>query len=155
MTGAPVGEPVPEETIPGSRVRATTKHGPLTVDEIAEMQPGMSRLMDELAHRFWVLYYAAKAGNWELARYMERESEKLLAIMGRVRPKYTADLDAFVKEDLGPLAAAIARKDGAAFEAAYRGAVAASDVYHEKYNKGFLRFRLPDHPPEWFDLAPR
>ena len=45
MTGAPVGEPVPEDTIPGSRVRATTKHGPLTVDEIAEMQPGMSRLM--------------------------------------------------------------------------------------------------------------
>ena len=150
-----MGEPVPEEPIPGLRVLATTKHGSLTVDEIAEMQPGMSRLMDELSHRFWVLYYAAKAGNWDAARYMERESEKLLTIMGRARPKYAADLDAFAKGELARIAAAIAGKDWAAFEDAYRGAVHASDVYHEKYNKGFLRFRLPDHPPEWFDLTPR
>ena len=155
MSGAPVPDPVPDEPIPGSRVRATTKHGSLTVDEIAEMQPGMSRLMDELGHRFWVLYYAAKAGNWELARYMERESEKLLAIMARARPKYASDLDAFGKTYLAPIAAALAAKDGPAFEASYRAAVDASDVYHEKYNKGFLRFRPPDHPPEWFDLAPR
>lgn len=155
MTDAPLQDSPPEDSIPGSHVRATTKHGSLTVDEIAEMQPGLSRLMDELGHRFWVLYYAARAGNWELARYMARESEKLLAIMARVRPKYASDLGAFVKTNLAPIAAAIAAKDASAFEAAYRAAVDASDVYHEKYNKGFLRFRLPDHPPEWFDLAPR
>ena len=154
MTGRAPGDPATGETVPGSRVRASTKHGPLTVDEIAEMQPGMSRLMDELSRRFWVLYYAAKAGNWELARYMERESEKLLLIMARVRPKYAADLDAFAKSHLARVAAAIAGRDWDAFEAAYRGAVDASDVYHEKYDKGFLRFRLPDHPPEWFDLEP-
>src|SRR5207302_1242773 len=54
-----------EGPLPGARVRATTKHGTLTVDEIAAMQPGMARLMDELSRRYWVLYYAAKAGNWE------------------------------------------------------------------------------------------
>ena len=67
-----------ETPIPGSRVRATTKHGTLTVDEIAAMQPGMARLMDEVSRRYWVLYYAAKARNWELARYMLKESEKVL-----------------------------------------------------------------------------
>ena len=111
---------MPEDTIPGARVRATTKHGELSVDEIAEMQPGGARLMDELAHRYWVLYYAAKGGNWDLARYMERESEKLLAILGTARPKYAADLDVFVKENLGPLDAAIRARDWPAFEAAYR-----------------------------------
>jgi hypothetical protein len=146
---------MPEATIPGSRVRAATKHGPLTVDEIGEVLPGGARLMDELAHRYWVLYYAAKAGNWELAGYMERESEKVLAIMAKVRPKYAADVEVFIEEQLGPVVAAIEAKDWPMFDAAYQSSVDASDDYHAKYNKSFLRFRLPDHPPEWFDLEPR
>jgi hypothetical protein len=146
---------MPEPPIPGSRVRAAAKHGPLNVDEIAEMLPGGARLMDELAHRYWVLYYAAKGGNWDLAAYMERESEKLLAILAKVRPKYAADLAVFVEEQLGPIVAAIEAKDWAMFDAAYQSSVDASDDYHTKYNKGFLRFRLPDHPPEWFDLGSR
>ncbi len=144
-----------EETIPGSRVVATTTHGPLSVDAIAETQPGMARLMDELAHRYWVLYYAAKGGNWDLARYMERESEKLLATMGIVRPKYATDLKLFVEENMKRLAEAIEAKDWPAFEDAYHRGVASSDAYHAKYGKGFIRFRLPGHPPEWFDLGPR
>lgn len=143
------------EPIPGSRVRATTKHGTLTVDEIAAMQPGSARLMDELAHRFWVLYYAAQGGNWPLAAYMEKESEKLLKTMAMARPKYAADLEAFTVDSLGPLARAIESKDFGAFDDAYRSAVEASDGYHAKYNKGFIGFRLPDRPPEWFDLGPR
>jgi hypothetical protein len=146
---------MPEEPIPGSRVRATTKQGSLTVDEIAAMQPGGARIMDEVARRIWVLYYAAKAENWELARYMEAESEKALRFLATTRPKYAADLDAFVKEDMGAVVRALDSKDWAAFEEAFRHAVDASDVYHEKYNKRFLRFRLPDHPPEWFELSPR
>lgn len=144
-----------EETIPGSRVRAATKHGPLTADEIGEALPGGARIMDELAHRYWVLYYAAKAGNWELARYMEKESEKVLQILAKVRPKYAEDLDVFIREDLAAIAHAIDEKDWPSFEAAYRRGIEASDVYHEKYNKVFLRFRLPDRPPDWFDLSPR
>ncbi len=146
---------MPEDPIPGSRVRATTKHGSLTVDELADLQPGMARLMDELAHRYWVLYYAAKGGNWDLARYMARESEKLLANMAKVRPKYAADLEAFREQGLMPVSAAIEAKDWPALDAAYRESVDASDGYHAKYNKGFIRFRLPDHPPEWFDLGAR
>lgn len=146
---------MPEDLLSGSRVKATTKHGTLTVDEIAAMQPGMARLMDELAHRYWVLYYAAKGGNWELARYMERESEKLLRTMALARPKYKEDLEAFARERFEPIAHAIAAKDWDAFESAYRRGIEASDVYHEKYNKAFIRFRLPGHPPEWFDLGPQ
>lgn len=146
---------MPEDSIPGSRVKATTKHGTLTVDEIAEMQPGGARLMDEIAHRYWVMYYAAKGRNWDLARYMEKESEKLLAMMAKVRPKYAVDIELFLKEDFDPIAKAIEAKDWPAFEGAYRRATDASDTYHGKYSKGFIRFRLPDRPPEWFDLGPR
>ena len=146
---------MPEEPIPGSRVRATTPQGSITVDEIAAMQPGGARIMDEVAHRVWVLYYAAKAGNWDLARYMVKESEKALGFLAKTRPKYAQDLEAFIREDFGPVLQAIAAKEWEAFERAFRQAVDASDVYHGKYNKPFLRFRLPDSPPEWFDLSPR
>lgn len=147
--------PMDDAPLPGARVRATTKHGSLTVDEIAEMQPGMARLMDEFSRRYWVLYYAAKAGNWDLANYMEREASKLLTTMAVARPKYRADLEAFAKGCLAPLAAAITARDFAAFDAAYRKGIEASDEYHAKYNKSFIGFRLPDHPPEWFDLDAR
>jgi hypothetical protein len=144
-----------DAAIPGSRVRATTKHGTLTVDEIAAMQPGMARVMDELSRRYWVLYYAAKAGNWELADYMERESEKLLKTASLARPKYREDIASFVRDRLGPIARAIQSKDWDSFDAAYRHGIEDSNMYHDKYNKRFIRFHLPDHPPEWFDLAPR
>lgn len=146
---------MPEDVIPGSRVQATTKHGTLNVDDLAAMQPGMARLMDELAHRYWVLYYAAKGGNWALARYMEKESEKLLETMALARPKYKDDLAAFARERCEPLVRAIEARDWDAFEVAYRRGIQDSDRYHEKYNKGFIRFRLPDRPPEWFDLGPQ
>src|SRR5437773_3249807 len=108
-----------DEAIPGSRVRATTKHGTLTVDELAAMQPGMARLMDELSRRYWVLYYAAKAGNWELAGYMERESEKILRTAAVARPKYREDIGAFVRDRLGPVGPAVEAKDWLALEVAY------------------------------------
>lgn len=155
LTASPVCGAMDDAPIPGSGVRATTKHGTMTVDEIAAMQPGMARLMDEVGRRYWVLYYAAKAGNWDLARYMEKETEKILKTASVARPKYREDLEAFVRDRLGPIARAIDDKDWDRFEAAYRLGITDSNRYHDKYNKRFIRFRLPDHPPEWFDLEPR
>src|SRR2546425_6069445 len=144
-----------EALIPGARVRATTKHGALTVDQIGAMQPGMARLMDELSRRYWTLFYAAKAKNWELASYMMNESEKILKTAAVARPKYAEDIAAFVRDTFASIAAAIESEDWSAFEHAYRNGISESDQVHDKYNKSFLRFSLPDHPPEWFDLAPR
>src|SRR3979409_227875 len=112
-----------EPPIPCARVRATTKHGMLTVDEIAAMQPGMARLMDELSRRYWVLYYAAKAGNWELAADEEKETEKLLKTAAASRPKYRDDIATFIRLRLAPLAAAIEAKDWPSFELAYERGV--------------------------------
>jgi hypothetical protein len=144
-----------EAPIPGARVRAATKHGTLSVDEIAAMQPGMARLMDELSRRYWTLFYAAKARNWELANYMVKESEKILKTAAVARPKYADDIAAFVRVTFRSITSAIESKDWSAFEKAYRKGISESDRLHDKYNKSFLRFRLPDHPPEWFDLSPR
>src|SRR5438445_9247611 len=109
-----------EGPIPGARVRATTKHGALTVDEIAAMQPGMARLMDELSRRYWTLFYAAKARNWALASYMAKEAQKILKTASVARPQYSDDIAAFVRDTFGSLTAAIESKDWSAFETAYR-----------------------------------
>src|SRR6266702_4644937 len=130
-----------EAPIPGSRVRATTKHGALTVDEIAAMQPGMARLMDELSRRYWVLYYAAKAGNWDLAAYEAKESEKILKTASAARPKYRDDIATFVRLRLTPLGQTIEAKDWRSFEEAYQRGIDDSNIYHDKYNKRFVRFR--------------
>src|SRR5256712_10871335 len=124
-----------EGAIPGARVRATTKHGALTVDEIAAMQPGMARLMDELSRRYWTLFYAAKARNWELASYMAKEAQKILKTASVARPKYSDDIAAFVRDTFGSIAAAIESKDWPAFEKADRKAVLESDRLSNKYNK--------------------
>jgi hypothetical protein len=143
-----------DDVVPGSRVVATTKHGRLSVDEIADLLPGMARIMEEVGRRYWTLYYAAKGGNWDLAVHEEQELEKLLVSAGRVRPKYREDLAAFATRQLRPLAEALEARDFVAFDAAYQKAIQASDVYHEKYAKGFIRFRLPTRPPEGLDLGP-
>src|SRR5216117_220193 len=105
--------------VPGARVRATTKHGALTVDQIAAMQPGMARLMDELSRRYWTLFYAAKARNWALASYMAKESQKILKTASVARPKYADDIAVFVRDTFGSITAAIESKDWPAFEKAY------------------------------------
>src|SRR5437764_14682932 len=131
-----------EPPMPGSRVRATTKPGTLTAEEIAAMQPGMARLMDELSRRYWVLYYAAKAGNWELAAYMERESEKILQTASVARPKYRDDIASFVRERLGPIPRAVEAKACRTFDSHYHRGIDDATVYHDKHNKRLTRFGL-------------
>ncbi len=41
------------------KVVIKTKHGELTLQQLAEAQPGIARQMKEIGERFHVLYYAA------------------------------------------------------------------------------------------------
>jgi len=131
-----------------------TKHGAMTLEQLAEMQPGMARLMDEYAHRFWTMFYAAKAGNWALAKYMHSEMMKLGKIVPVVRPKYAEGMAEFEREFMDTLLAAITASDWSAFVAAYRAAIAGSDMYHDRFAKPFLRFRLPPEPPPLLEMDP-
>ena len=142
-----------EAKIPGDRVVGRTRHTELTVDEIAELQHGLSDLMDTFARRFWVMAYAARGGNWELARYEWRESVKLLHQMTKTRPKYAEDLAAFERERFNPIGSALEASDLPALEVAMRAGIDASDTYHGKWAKPYIRFRLPDRPPDFLDVS--
>src|SRR5205814_10180713 len=90
----------------------------LTLDELALMQPGMDRLMAEVGPRAHRLYYAANRGNWRLADYFYRSMVKQLRLCATSRPKYDADITAYLEHDCTPVRNAIRDRDAVAFEAA-------------------------------------
>ncbi|MDQ6928061.1 MAG: hypothetical protein M3159_05275 [Actinomycetota bacterium] len=126
----------------------------LSLDELGRTQPGMGRLMPEVGARVWKLWYAAEAGNWPLARYELEEAVSLMELGAFVRPKYDRTMARFLVDDLGPVAQSIEDADWTAFADAFGRMVDAANGYHGLYNKGFIRWRLPDHPPPDLDLTP-
>lgn len=132
---------------------ARTKHGEISLDQIAEMLPGMARLMVEISDRWWVLYYAAKGGNWMLARHEFSELRKTMQMAGVIRPKYAEPLAGFISEKLKPVEDAIRAKDISVLEAAFREATDAANEMHGELGYTYIVWQLPDTPPPHLRLT--
>jgi hypothetical protein len=131
-----------------------TKHGELTLDQLASIQPGMARMMEEVAHRYSLMYYACIGGNWELGRHELKELRGLFRIAATTRPKYAAELETFEREYLTPIGDAITKKDLEGFRLAVQKGIAVSDEVHRRLGFPFIRYRLPKRPPDHLDLGP-
>lgn len=131
-----------------------TRHGEITFEELAEIQPGMARLMDELSRRWAYSYFAAKGGNWDLARHELKQVVGLLNIAAKLRPRYTDDIKEFISTQITPLNDATEKRNWKSFDESVSRAIDASNKYHEKYGFGFIRYILPRSPPEHLDLGP-
>lgn len=129
-----------------------TRHGELTLEQLAEAQPGMARLMKEISDRYYVLYYAAKGGNWKLAQHELNQVVSLFRLAGVFRPKYAHDLSSFTVDYFNPMGEAIKEKNWAKFEHAYNRGIDGSNVYHEKYGYDYIRYVLPKIPPPYYDM---
>ena len=127
----------------------------LTLDELAAIQPGMARLMVEIADRMWKCYHAGRARNRPLARYQLSEATKIMKASVVVRPKYGAAIGAYVAEEIATLRAVVEAEDWAGFEGAFAEVVKGANRYHEQFDKGFLVWKVPQDPPRDLDLAPR
>src|SRR5439155_7583773 len=119
----------------------------LTLDQLGLTQPGMGRLMPEVGARAWKLWYAAEAGNWELALYELSEAVQLMELGAFVRPKYERAMVMFLEDDVDPVRLAIEERDWEGFERGFQRMVERANAYHEQFNKGFIRWRLPEMPP--------
>lgn len=140
--------------MPEDKIVIKTKHGELSLEQLAESQHGMAHLMKEVSERYHVLYYAAKARNWKLAQYQFNQVKALFRIGATLRPKYTEDLNGFIKSHFEPLGQSIGAKDWNAFEKQYLSTIRESDKFHEKYGYGYIHFVLPKNPPEMYKLEP-
>jgi hypothetical protein len=137
------------------KIVVKTKHGELTLEQLAEVQPGLARLMKEIGDRFHVLYHAAKGGNWKLAEHQQKVTISILRVGATLRPKYRHDITSFIQSYLHPLGESIKAKDWGRFEDAYRKAVDDANKLHEKYGYGFIHYKLSQDPPDYYDLSPR
>ena len=127
----------------------------LTLDQLGRTQPGMGRLMPEVGDRIWKLWYAAEAGNWDLARYELEEGVAVMELSAFVRPKYERAMGTFLGNEAAAVKDAIEAKDWDGFQEAYGRMVERANAYHVQFNKGFIRWKRPDMPPPDLDLTPR
>ena len=131
-----------------------TKHGELTLDQLAELQPGLGRLMPEVSDAYWTAFYAAKGGNWGLARYYVKKVGSLFRLCSIARPKYAEKLDAFKAHTLDPLEKAVGAQDFAAFEKAYMAGIDEANRYHAATGHPEIIWKLPPEPPRHLELGP-
>ena len=131
-----------------------TKHGELTLDQLAELQPGLGQLMPLVSERYWTLYYAAKGGNWALADYELRGLKSLWQKMSTTRPKYKGMLEEYAHKILDPLAQHIGSRNLAEFEKTYQAGIDLANQMHVASRHGEIVWKLPPAPPQHLDLGP-
>jgi hypothetical protein len=127
----------------------------MTLNDLARLQPGMDRLMAEIAERARGLYYAATAGNWPAAAYFCRTLTKHLKQSAFSRPKYAEAMATFLDTDYAPIRDAVNDRDAAAFQAAWDALVERINHWHGEFGVGYLVYKTPDTPPPDLDLTPR
>ena len=137
-----------------SQTVVATKHNKsLTLEQIAQIQPGLGTLMIEFGHRFYVAYYAAKANNWELADYEIHELIEAQEVAEATRPKYTEELKAFEHGALAKLQKTIKAKDWKQFEVKYAETTKACNACHTKNGHPYIQYKLPKVAPKYLRMG--
>lgn len=142
-----------EDKIPGDRVVGRYKHGELTLDQLASLTPGLGTLMPLVSDRYWILYYAAQGGHWDLARYQLNQIRHLLTVGSTTRPKMERYLQAFIQGHLEALRRTIEAADWPAFEQAYRKGIDGANAYHAQTGHPEVVWQLPQEPPQHLKLS--
>ena len=100
-----------------------SRHGELTLEQIADGLPGTGEVMAAVSHCFGTTLHAARAHKWDLAAYYTRRVRGLMRTLAVRRPKYAVQLDDFVRAGLEPLLKAIADQDASEFQIRYAACV--------------------------------
>jgi hypothetical protein len=129
------------------------KGGSISLSDLGHLLPGMAEVMPLVGERIWKCYYAGQARNKVLARFQLSEAVNLMEKGAILRPKYTEDMDLFINDSVAAVRKCIEDEDWDGFERAFAAMVEAANANHEKYDKGFLRWRIPDMPPPDLDMT--
>src|SRR5262249_6637290 len=130
------------------------KGGSFDLSDLGHLMPGMAEIMPLVGQRIWKCYYAGKARNRALAAFQLSEAVNLMEKGSTLRPKYSEDMDEFISGIVSTIRTCIETEDWDGFEAAFTTMIDEANAYHEKYDKGFLRWKMPDQPPPDLDLTP-
>ncbi|MFI5046623.1 MAG: hypothetical protein ACHQIG_06135 [Acidimicrobiia bacterium] len=129
------------------------KGGAFALSDLGELLPGLAEIMPLVGGRIWKCYYAGKAKNRALAAFQLKEAVNLLEKGAILRPKYEDDVEEFVSGTMGTIKTAIDDEDWDTFESEFAVMIDQANAYHEKYDKSFLRWKMPAEPPPDLDLT--
>ena len=130
-----------------------TKHGELSLEQLAELLPGTGEVMQSVALCWWKCAYAARGGNWPLAAYFARRVRGLQRDLAVLRPKHADRLGEFEREILSPLLVAAAAQDHAEFERTFAAGTELANRMHVQTGYPYIRWMLPEEPPQDLDLG--
>jgi hypothetical protein len=129
------------------------KGGSVSLSDLGHLLPGMAEVMPLVGERIWKCYYAGKARNKPLARFQLSEAVNLMEKGAILRPKYTEDMEIFINDIVAAVRKCIEDEDWDGFERAFSAMVESANANHEKYDKGFLRWKVPEQPPPDLDMT--
>jgi hypothetical protein len=119
----PAGSAAPAATPLTIDTQITTAHSPLTLSQIANIQPGLGTVMIEYGQRFDNLWFAAQKGNWDMVHYQYLEMLEIQEVGETTRANRSDPLKAFEAGYLNAVDKAAAAKDMTAFTTAYDSAI--------------------------------
>lgn len=150
------------EAPPGDEVAALRAD----VERLKQTATDQSHVMADVAHHFSCLWFAGEKENWPLADFFFSETQSHLRWAVRVIPvrKDAAGRDVDLRgilqgietSSLKDLHDAVAAKDKARFETAYRQMAQSCASCHTASAKPFLRPKVPERPDtDVIDFAPQ
>jgi hypothetical protein len=128
--------------------RIKTRHGELTPEEIADLQPGAGDVMAVVSRVYGNLWHAATGGNWDLASFYFRRCRTLLRNLSITRPKYEAQIADYVRDFLEPVGQALLNRDLGAFERLYEASVRRANELHVVTGYPYIRWSRPEAPAD-------
>ncbi len=131
----------------------TIKGGAFPLSDLGHLLPGMAEIMPLIGERIWKCYYAGEARNKRLAKFQLSEAVNLMEKGAILRPKYAEDMEVFISEKVGAVRKCIESEDWDGFGPAFADMVESANGYHEKYDKAFLRWKVPEQPPPDLDMT--
>jgi len=135
--------------------RIRSRHGELTLEEIADLLPGAGDAMVVVSRVYGNLWHAAAGGNWDLASFYFRRTRTLLRNVSITRPKYAAQIADFVSDFLEPVGQALLDRDLDRFEQLYEASVRRANELHVVTGYPYIRWSRPESPADpGLDLGP-
>lgn len=130
------------------------KGGSFDLTDLGLLMPGLAEIMPLVGGRIWKCYYAGKARNQKLAAFQLKEAINLMEKGAILRPKYAEDMEKFISGIVATVGTAIDSSDWETFENAFDAMIEEANAYHEQYEKGFLRWKMPSEAPPDLDMTP-
>jgi hypothetical protein len=93
------------------------------------------------------MYYAAKSGNWELAKYQMKEAREIQEVGEKTRSARAPMLKTFESSYLDPLEKTMNATDWNAFSTAYNSTIDGCNACHTANGFSYIKYTLPSNPP--------